>query len=98
MDRRHFLLTSLAGVLAARLSAEAQPSGRVWRIGFLGFAPGGFEEPLSEQLRESGYIQDKNVVVEVRWASPEARRYPALEANLLKGRVGLMVERETEAV
>ena len=36
MDRRRFLLTSLAGALAGPLAAEAQQVGRVYRIGFLG--------------------------------------------------------------
>jgi len=35
MDRRRFLLTSLAGALAAPLAAEAQPAGRVIKIGIL---------------------------------------------------------------
>jgi len=35
MDRRRFLLTSLAGVLATPLAAEAQPAGKVYRIGCL---------------------------------------------------------------
>ena len=37
MDRRRFLLTSLAGALAAPLAAEAQQAGKVPRIGFLSF-------------------------------------------------------------
>jgi hypothetical protein len=40
MDRRRFLLTSLAGALAAPLSAEAQ-QGKISRIGFLGPSPSG---------------------------------------------------------
>jgi ABC-type uncharacterized transport system substrate-binding protein len=39
MDRRRFLLTSLAGTLATPLVAEAQQAGKVYRIGFL--RPGG---------------------------------------------------------
>jgi hypothetical protein len=35
MDRRRFLLTSLAGVFAAPFAAEAQPARKVWRIGYL---------------------------------------------------------------
>jgi hypothetical protein len=35
MDRRHFLLTSLAGAVAAPLAAGAQQAGRVYRIGYL---------------------------------------------------------------
>jgi hypothetical protein len=36
MDRRRFLLTSLAGALAAPLAAEAQQAERVYRVGYLG--------------------------------------------------------------
>jgi hypothetical protein len=36
MDRRRFLLTSLAGVLAAPLAAEGQQAGKLYRIGLLG--------------------------------------------------------------
>ena len=36
MDRRRFLLTSLAGALATPLVAEAQQAGKVWRIAYLG--------------------------------------------------------------
>ena len=39
MDRRRFLLTSLAGALAAPLNARAQPAGKMWRIGYLGEHP-----------------------------------------------------------
>jgi hypothetical protein len=35
MDRRRFLLTSLAGALVAPLAVGAQPSSKVWRIGIL---------------------------------------------------------------
>ena len=98
MDRRRFLLTWLAGVMALPLIAGAQPSGKVWRIGFLGFAPGGFEEPFREQLRELGYLEGKNLVVEFRWASPDARRYPTLAGDLLDAGVELIVARGNEAV
>jgi hypothetical protein len=36
VDRRRFLLTSLASALTAPLAAEAQPSEKVYRIGILG--------------------------------------------------------------
>jgi hypothetical protein len=35
VDRRRFLLTSLAGAFAVPLAAEAQQGGRVWRLGLL---------------------------------------------------------------
>ena len=66
MDRRRFLLTSLAGGLAAPLAAEAQQPGKK-RIGLLG--PG--EEPrfseiasgLKQGLREQGYRRDPVVIL-----------------------------------
>ena len=68
MDRRRFLLTSLAGAVAVPLAAEAQSPAA--RIGLLG--PG--EEPrfseiasgLKQGLREQGYRQDTTHIVEGR--------------------------------
>jgi hypothetical protein len=39
VDRRRFLLTSLAGVLAAPLAAEPQQAGKLYRVGYLGNFP-----------------------------------------------------------
>jgi hypothetical protein len=41
VDRRRFLLTSLAGALAAPLGADAQQAGKIARVGWLGGAPRG---------------------------------------------------------
>ena len=67
MDRRRFLLTSLAGALAAPLAAEAQPAGKVWRIGFLTpiEVP---REPLIEALRDLGYVEGQTIRLDVRSA------------------------------
>jgi hypothetical protein len=60
MDRRRFLLTSLAGALAAPLVAEAQQAAKIARIGWLGDKPAG-----NPHLREA-FLQ----------ASTPARRLP----------------------
>jgi len=39
MDRRAFICSLAGGLLAAPLAAEAQPGGKVWRIGYLGYSP-----------------------------------------------------------
>jgi hypothetical protein len=39
MDRRRFLLTSLASAVAMPVGTEAQPRGRVYRIGYVGVVP-----------------------------------------------------------
>ena len=75
MDRRRFLLTSLAGALAAPLAAEAQQVTRIPRIGYL--APYKAQDPTSiryrdafrQGLRELGYIENQNIVIEYRNAA-----------------------------
>ena len=63
MDRRRFLLTSLAGALAAPLAGEAQQAGKVHQIGFPRPVPGVAHrqqlEALREGLRELGYIPER---------------------------------------
>jgi len=71
MDRRRFLLTSLAGVLAAPLGAEAQqPPTKMRRIGMLmpvsAAAAALNIEAFRQGLRELGYIEGQNVAIETR--------------------------------
>jgi len=70
-DRRRFLLTSLAGALAAPLAAEGQSTARMFRIGFLpsGASPAHRQqlEALDEGLRALGYMQGKNIAITALW-------------------------------
>jgi hypothetical protein len=65
MDRRRFLLTSLAGAFAALLAAEAQDAGKVYRIGLL--SPYSSAESVSwhrafrRGLRDLGWIEGQNI-------------------------------------
>ena len=55
MDRRRFLLTSLAGALAEPLVVTAQQTGKLYRIGFLDFAPSSAAvDAFRDGLRELG--------------------------------------------
>ena len=71
MDRRTFLMSSLV-VLTAPRAASAQPTGKVYRIGFLGSAnPSSWSTQIAalrQGLREFGYEEGKNLVIEYRWA------------------------------
>jgi putative ABC transport system substrate-binding protein len=97
MDRRRFLLTSLAGVLAAPLAAEAQPAGKVPRTGYL--SPGFATDPMRERfleafrqgLRELGYVEGQNIAIESRWAEGKDDRLPALAADLVRSKVDVIV-------
>ena len=84
MNRRTFISGITLGLLAAPLGAVAQKAGKVWRIGYL---TSGFRElpgsnpglaPLSQGLRELGYVEGRNVTLEVRYAEGRTERFPAL--------------------
>jgi ABC-type uncharacterized transport system substrate-binding protein len=97
MDRRRFLLTSLAGVLAVPLGAEAQKLGQVPRVGYI--SPGSSSDPFRQRrfeafrqgLRELGYVEGRNVVLEPRWAEGQYARYPVLAADLVRLKVAAIV-------
>src|SRR5215475_8317726 len=74
MDRRRFLLTSLAGALATPIAPEAQQSRKVYRVGYLGnFPPTITYAPINAAfvagLREYGYVEGVNLKVEYRYAA-----------------------------
>ena len=95
MDRRRFLLTSLAGVLAAPLAAEAQQTAKVPRIGYLWSGPLGSDASetggLRQGLWELGYVENQNIVIEYRYAEGHADRLPRLIAELTNLKVTLLV-------
>jgi putative ABC transport system substrate-binding protein len=95
MDRRRFLLTSLAGALAAPLAVEAQPAVKVQRIGFLGprSAPETlpFLEAFRQGLSELGWAEGRNIVIEYRFAEGKDSRLPDLAAELAQVRADVIV-------
>src|SRR5687767_7988079 len=89
MDRRRFLLTSLAGALAGPLVAEAQPAGKVARIGVLLFGTPATDPNLASfvaGLRDLGYVEGRNLALETRSAEgrPERVRDVAVQVVRLK--------------
>jgi len=73
MHRRSFL-AGLVSAFGVRLVAEAQPAGKVWRIGILTNAPPAkgtatdFWTPFIERLRELGYVDGQNTAILPRYA------------------------------
>jgi putative tryptophan/tyrosine transport system substrate-binding protein len=98
MGRRRFLLTLLAGALAAPLAGEAQQAGKVYRIGVLGLNAGDPIEARQWQafrlgLRERGWIEGENILIESRWAEGNLARVPELAADLVRLKVDVIVTR-----
>ena len=95
MNRRGFIGALAGGLFAAPLVAAAQPTAKVYRIGFLVTATltetGHLLKALSEGLRELGYVEGRNVVFERRFAEGRQERLPALAAELVQLKVDVVV-------
>ncbi len=97
-DRRTFISTLAGGLLAVPLGAEAQqPAAKVYRIGLLGGSPpnspGGrlAWEGFFQGMRELGYVEGQNILVEGRWYGERTDRLPALAAELVRLNVDVIV-------
>ena len=83
MHRRAFL-AGTAGLLAAPLAAEAQTAGKTARVGWLALGPNtrpaaAFFDAFREGLRERGWIEGRNLVIEARWGNRDQARDQAAE-------------------
>jgi|RhiMethySRZTD1v2_1073278.scaffolds.fasta_scaffold261499_2 ABC-type uncharacterized transport system substrate-binding protein len=106
MDRRRFLLTSLAGALAAPLAAgvvsrtaDAQPTGKVSRIGLLGNArlTEVVAYTFSTGLRDRGWVEGQNFVWERRFSEGRNERFPGLAADLVQAKPDVIIAHGTAA-
>jgi ABC-type uncharacterized transport system substrate-binding protein len=88
MERRTFFAMIAGGLLAAPLAVQAQQAGKVYRIGFLSgssaVAKKSFVEQFRQGLRELGYVEGQNIIVEYRWAEGQQSRLPQLATDLAR--------------
>ena len=101
MERRAFLGTIAGGFVAVPLAARAQPAGKVWRIGYLDQGSAArdqvFLDAFRQGLRDLGWIERRNVTIEVRFAQGKTDQLPALAAELVQRRVDLIATWTTPA-
>ena len=83
MDRRRFV-RAVGGLLAMPLAAMAQETGKVRRIGLLTAGTLPARLPLSDRLRELGWVEGRNIIIERRGAEGNAQRVPALATELVR--------------
>lgn len=101
MNRRHFGVGLCCAGVAMPFIAFGQQTGRVYRLGIL--------EPVSatrnranldslrQGLRELGYIEGQNLVIEYRSADGRAERFPELATEIVRSKVDLILTRGTPA-
>src|SRR5438552_16667717 len=101
MDRRMFIGGVAGSLLAAPLAARAQQGGKIYRIGILEPIPAAQNaanlDALRKGLRELGYVEGRNLIIEYRSADGRAERFPDLASELVRLKVDLLVTRGTPA-
>jgi len=101
MDRRTFIGGIASGLIAAPLATPAQQSGKVYRIGILEAIPAAQNasnlDALRKGLRDLGYVEGRNLVIEYRSADGRAERFPDLASELVRLKADLILTRGTPA-
>ena len=100
MRRRHFLALA-GGAVAWPLGVRAQQT-KIPRVGYLapGSASGGLvarDQAFWEGLRELGYVDGKNIIIETRYAEGQFDRLPSLARELVELKVDVLVAVVTQA-
>jgi putative tryptophan/tyrosine transport system substrate-binding protein len=96
-----FLLIAVITFLSAPPGASTQQTGKVYRIAFLGASSPALESELvaafRQGLRDLGYIEGRNIVIEYRWAEGRYDRYAAFVAEAVSLKVDVIVTEGTPA-
>jgi putative tryptophan/tyrosine transport system substrate-binding protein len=95
--RRAFIATLAGGLVAAPLAAEAQQAAKIARIGYLAVNLAASPHTREAGLRDLGYVEGRNVVIESRDAEGKFERLPALAAELVALKVDVIVTGSTPA-
>src|SRR5438105_6803927 len=100
MRRREFI-TLLGGAAAWPLAARAQQPGKLPTIGFVGagttstYAP--WVAAFVQRLRELGWVEDRTVAIEIRWAEGRGARYAEIAAEFVQLKVDAILTIGTPA-
>ena len=96
VSRSLYCIALCAMLLALCFSAEAQQAKKVPRIGFLGDGSAASRGPITlvpfrEGLRELGYVEKQNILIEVRWTDSKSEHLPQLVGELIRLKVDVIV-------
>jgi putative ABC transport system substrate-binding protein len=103
MERRTFLAMGAGRFLAAPRAVQAQAPPKVSRVGYL--STGSASDPrrvallaaFRQGLHGLGYVEDKNIIVEVRFDEEDYDRLPALAVELVRLKVDIILAYSTPA-
>ena len=97
MDRRTFIGSVAFGLFVVPVASLAQQVGKVYRVGMLETTPMAMNaanlDAFRQQLRELGYVEGRNLIIEYRSADGRSERFAGLAAELVNMKVDLIVTR-----
>ncbi len=100
MNRRAFLMLS-GGLLAAPVSGGAQPTAKLWRIGYLDQGSEAnnrlYVAGLRQGLSDLGWVDGRTILIEIRFAEGKTDQLPRLAAELVRSKVDVIVTSTTPA-
>jgi len=97
MRRRQFVALAGGALVAWPLHLHAQQPGKIWRIGFVAHRYEKFYDPLFSGLRELGYVEGHNLIVERRYAEGHAERFKEIAQELVRLNVDAIIVVTTPA-
>ena len=99
MRRRDFITLVGGAAVGWPLSARAQQTGKVSRIGYLGVSSASLErrdlDAFRQTLRDLGHVEGENITIEYRWAEGDDSRLPSLAVELVQLKVDVIVTEGT---
>lgn len=103
MNRRFASVVAAIAIILLAVPVRAQPAKKIHRVGYFHFraAPNATDRAFVEALRDLGWIEGKNIVIEYRWGAGKRPRYPAIAKELIRRKPDLIVTArpsETRAV
>src|SRR5437773_6962584 len=101
MSRKMFCIALVALLVMLNVSAEAQQTGKIPRIGFLDASTAsgmaGLVETFRQEMRKLGWIEGKNITIEYRFAEQKLERLPEIAAELVRLKIDLILVSGTRA-
>src|SRR5205807_3930477 len=94
---RRELIALLGSAVAWPLDALAQQASKIWHMGFIAHGHEHFYDALFEGLREYGYEEGRNLIVERRYASGQAERFKEFAAEMVRLNVDIIIVVTTPA-
>src|SRR6266852_6986561 len=92
---RRELIAALGGMVAWPLAA--QHAGKMWRIGYITHVHNPAYDALFEGLRELGYVEGQNIIIERRYAQGNAERFQEFAAEMVRLKVDMIITNTTPA-